>query len=478
MKNIILTNSSLFFALVGIAFIAHGADFWYPRHGFFADPWDTQAHVPILGTYSSGRFGLPILRLHHPPRPTQLRQLRSLPAITNWALQHNPKTAAAWDALEAQAAALGIAKGLWLPTISGQVQGQRSQTLYSKGFSAPPLNGFYSTLSLSEELFNFGYRRASIAKAEAATLVKRLETDAAIQQVALNVATAYYRLAEARSEVHIYRNAVREARQIERDTHLQYRARLKPVTDVYQAQNVLAQEEESLSSAEGAENSARGALAEAAGLPVESLVQALSLEVPRTELPHPIQHWLRVGLLHNPSVLADLASMREARHAIAQSEAQGLPSISLVGNLGQDLFKKNPNERSFSIGIQINIPFDSNFSTTYQVQEDRALYRESKASTQDTAQSILLKIWQSYAGLRSSYRALSAVHQQTKSAQKALSGIHTEYRIGLANILDLTTAEENLVSAQITRVQVLAQYYQDRAALFSYAGMAPQQIFK
>ena len=475
MRYGVLARSALAMALSGTTLLAYGADFWYPRHGFFADPWNTRSQVPAFGTYSEGRFGLPSLPLRHPPEPARLQQLRSLPAITDWALQHNPKTAAAWDALEAQASALGVAKGLWLPTISAQVQGQRGQTVYSQGFSAPPLNGLYNTLSLSEELFNFGYRRTSIAKAEAATLVNRLETDITIQQVALNVANTYYGLAEARADVRIYRSGVRQARQIEQDTRSQYRAHLKPITDNYQAQNILAEEEESLAAAEGSERSARGALAEAAGLPVASRLQVFSPQISGDQILRPIQHWLRVGLLHNPSILADLASAREARRTIGQAEAQGLPSVSLVGDIGRNLFRHVPNERSFSIGLQINIPFDSNFSTTYQVQEDRALYREARANTQAEAQSILLNLWQAYVGLRSAHRAEAAVQAQVKSAQKALLGIRTQYRIGLANILELTIAEENLISARITRAQILAQYYQDRAALFSYAGMAPQK---
>ena len=129
MRYGVLARSALAMALSGTTLLAYGADFWYPRHGFFADPWNTRSQVPAFGTYSEGRFGLPSLSLHHPPEPARLQQLRSLPAITDWALQHNPKTAAAWDALEAQASALGVAKGLWLPTISAQVQGQRGQAV-------------------------------------------------------------------------------------------------------------------------------------------------------------------------------------------------------------------------------------------------------------------------------------------------------------------------------------------------------------
>jgi Outer membrane protein len=111
----------------------------YPTQGFFSDPWDTQALVPPLGQYRAVPGPHLQIGCVKPPPPAVLKRLRTLPALTAWALAHNPQTASAWADLEAQAAALGYAKGLWLPSISAQVQGQRSETLYSTSLlNAPP----------------------------------------------------------------------------------------------------------------------------------------------------------------------------------------------------------------------------------------------------------------------------------------------------------------------------------------------------
>ncbi len=451
---------------------------WYPAHGFFSDPWNTQSNIPPLGAYSTDRHGLAHLRPPVQPSLSKLEQLRSLPALTRWALQHNPQTATAWAALQARAAALGLAKSLWLPTLSGHMGVQRSDTTYGRGFGAPPLTGLYSTLSLSEVLFNFGYRSASVHKAQIAMMVARYDADATIQQVVLAIAEAYYSLAEARQEVMIYRQGVREANLIYQAARLQYRAHLKPITDVYQAQTALALARGNLSAARGIEHASRGALAEAAGLPVTVPLTIFSLPQPPGMLPSSIKHWLHQSLAHNPTILAELARMREARQSIAQAEAQGLPSVSLVGNLGDNQLQYAPNGRSFSAGIQIDVPLDSNFSSTYQVQQDRALYRETRAQAQQAANNTLLKVWQAYYQWHGAKRSYAAAAEQVASAQKALAGIRTEYRIGLANILDLITAEGNLIQSRITKVQTLTQYYQYQAILFRGAGMVPDTAKK
>lgn len=445
----------------------------YPAQGFFADPWNTQALVPPLGQYRAVPGVPPQVPRIPPPSPALLKRLRTLPALTAWALAHNPQTASAWASLEAQAAALGYAQGLWLPTISAQVQGQRSETLYSiHQLNAPAVNGLYSSLSFSEVLFNFGYRQASVQAAHANTLVARYSANETLQTVALNVADAYYGLAEAEAVVDTYQQGVREAREIYADTRIQYRAHLKAVTDVYQAQTELAQARENLAAAQGSLQASRGQLATTVGLPVSLRLAILPLSPPQAPHAPMVTHWLQQAYRQNPAIQADRESMAASRHSISVAQDQGLPSVSLVGNLGKDWFQKTPNQESFSVGLQLHVPLDSNFQTQYQVQKERALYHQAQAQAQQEVQSVFLQVWQAYYRWQSSYRAYQAARSQVHSAQKAMSGIRTQYRIGLANILDLVTAEENLISARVTETEELAAYYQYQAALYRYAGVA------
>ncbi len=456
--------------------LSTSASLLYPSRGFFSDPWDTRGLVPPVGQYQSVPGTLPAAPVTQTPAPHILKRLRTLPAITAWALAHNPQTAEAWANLEAQAAVLGYTKGLWLPTISAQIQGQRSETIYAKGFNAPPVNGLYSSLSLSEVLFNFGYRRASVQTARANTLVARYSANETLLTVALNVADAYYGLAEAESVVGIYRKGVREARQIYQAARVQYRAHLKAVTDVYQARIELAQAQEDLVSAQGSLLASRGQLAESAGLPISTDLQIPHLPSPLPPHVTTVSRWLHKALHQNPGIQADLENITAAQHTISEAEAQGLPSLSLVSNFGKDLFQKSINQESFSVGIQLNVPIDANFQTQYQVQKDRALYRDAKAQAHQEIQSVFLQVWQAYFNLKSSYRAYRAARIQVGYAEKALSGIRTQYRIGLANILDLVTAEENLLNARVAQIEALSSYYQYQAALYCYAGIAMTKI--
>ncbi len=244
------------------------------------------------------------------------------------------------------------------------------------------------------------------------------------------------------------------------------------MTDVYQAQTELAQAREDLASAQGSLQTSRAQLAESVGLPVSVQLHIPPLFTPQAPHAPRVTHWLHQANHQNPAIQADLESMAAARHNIAAAKAQGLPSLSLVGNLGKDWFHKTPNQESFSVGLQLNVPLDANFQHQYQVQKDRALYRQAHAQARQEVQSVFLQVWQAYYRWQSSYRAYQAAQSQVHSAEKALSGIRTQYRIGLANILDLVTAEENLISARVTKTEELAAYYQYQAALYRYVGVA------
>ena len=470
----ILRGGWLFFFVFFVFFaLPASASLLYPTQGFFSDPWDTQALVPPPGQYRAvpGPH-LQIRRIKVPPTAV-LKRLRTLPALTAWALAHNPQTASAWADLAAQAAALGYAKGLWLPSISGQVQGQRSETLYSTSLlNAPAVNGLYSSLSFSEVLFDFGYRQASVQAARSTALAARYSANETLQTIALNVADAYYGLAETLAIVETYRQGVREAQKIYQDTRTQYRAHLKAVTDVFQAQTELALAREDLASAQGSLQASRAQLAESVGLPVSVRLHIPPLFTPQAPHAPTVTHWLHQAYHQNPAIQADLESMAATRHNIAVAKAQGLPSVSLVGNLGKDWFHKTPNQESFSVGLQLNVPLDANFQHQYQVQKERALYRQAHAQARQEVQSVFLQVWQAYYRWQSSYRAYQAAQSQVHSAEKALSGIRTQYRIGLANILDLVTAEENLISARVTKTEELAAYYQYQASLYRYVGVA------
>ena len=397
----------------------------------------------------------------------------TLPSLTNWALLHNPQTAQAWAALRASADALGIAKGLWLPTATLQAQDQITSTNYGGGI--PPVRGeaIRNNLSISEIIYDFGQRQATIAQSRTAMWVAQYQSDAAIQQVARTLAVDYYSYAYTTSVVTALSAAVEDAKRLAITTKMLYQAHLRPITDMYSAEVQLSQVRAQWELAKGSEFSARGALAQAAGMPVDQVIRVVPLDLPPKELPANIHLLLQRALKKNPSILASLASIQQARAALDLAKSQERPTISLVASAGNDIYHNKPDTNTYNVGIQITIPFDANFTQHYSSGQQYELLQEAKAQSDVEVATIEQDAWQAYHSLQASWRAYLTDTNQVHSAELELSGVRKQYKMGLATILDVVTAEQNVTAAKIASSQELANIYQYYCEVVSFIGVSP-----
>ena len=107
----------------------------------------------------------------------------SFPTAVDYALCRNPTTRGAWAAAREQAAALGVARSAWYPSISGTGSGARisGKHINSSGSHVDGWqNSTDATIALNWTLYDFGARTGRIASA-------RSLFDAAAATVFLNL---------------------------------------------------------------------------------------------------------------------------------------------------------------------------------------------------------------------------------------------------------------------------------------------------
>ncbi len=435
------------------------------------DPWDTQNYVGQRGTYitPTQQFPLPDI-----PAPIPHENIWTLPALTNWALSHNPQTEQAWAALRASADALGIAKGLWLPTVSLQAQDQVTQTKYFVNGVAPILSRTtYDSLNITEVVYDFGQRQASIAESKAAVWVAQYQSDAVIQQVVQNVTQAYYANAYAQKSEADLAQSVADAKKLVETTRMLYLAHLHPITDLQQAQVLLERVRQQWILAKGSMLAAQGYLAQVAGMSVDQVLKTTQISTLPEQIPSDIKTLLDQALKQNPNLLANSASVMQAVAALDLAKAQGRPSLSLVANTQSNIPHTGVQTQTTSIMLQLAIPIDANFVTNYQIGQQQDLVSQAKAQVQIQAATIELAVWQTFQTMQSSWQAYQSDLVQVNNAKLTVTGIRSRYRMGLATILDVITAEQNLTSAELSEEQDLTNTYQYLAILYAYVGIAP-----
>lgn len=399
----------------------------------------------------------------------------SLAQLSWLALRDNPKTHAAWAQVEAEAALLGQARSAWWPTISLSIPVQRRRTTTAAGYALPQQDTASPNLSLSFLIWDFGHRSALIAQAEATLHAQEFNQNETVQAVLYGVQQAYYNLLGQRALLQTYRAALAESRQALTAAEALHRAGRATVSDLYQARAALAQAEANLATAEQTATSDEGALASAVGLPLGAPIRlaGLDLAAPPT-LSRPVNDWLQAALAQNPGLRGAQYQVSAAREGLSAAERNDLPTLSFGADQGWHAQNGFGPSQQYSIGVTLNVPLFTGFQHTYQVAQARAQLAQARATLDDTANTTRLAVWQAYYAFRSATLALPSARAQEENAAKALAAVEAQYRVGLATMQDLLTAQSTLTSARVAVLRDAINSYLALAGLSSAVGsLAP-----
>jgi len=408
----------------------------------------------------------------HPDHVYSLAELGML------ALANNPDTRSSWAAIRAAAAEVGVSRSADLPTVDLSVSAQRSQTTNSSGYAIPLQKTATPNLSLSWLLFDFGQTAASIDGSKAALRAARFSHDQSIQQVLENVTNSYYQVLADRVLITVARESLKSAETSLKMAEARHRAGQATISDVYQSRAAHAKAKADLDSARLTLRQAQGALASAVGLPIDSAIQLPNLEtaVPPSLGKH-VQTLMQQALQKNPNLQSAQADVDQSRANLDAADRAGRPTIRLSAQQGVRLQTDISNTRFNSIGLTISVPLFSGYSQTYQRYKARANLDAALAKRDATRQSTELAVWQAYYGFQSAITALPNARAQQTNAEAALKAVTAQYRVGLATIQDLLTAQSNVTSAQVSVAQDVLNAYTALAKLGSSIGSLGQGAF-
>lgn len=272
-----------------------------------------------------------------------------------------------------------------------------------------------------------------------------------------------------------YRAALAESRQALTAAEALHRAGRATVSDLYQARAALAQAEANLATAEQTATSDEGALASAVGLPLGAPIRlaGLDLAAPPT-LSRPVNDWLQAALARNPGLRSAQYQVSAAREGLSAAKRNDLPSLSFGADQGWHAQNGFGPSQQYSIGVTLNVPLFTGFQHTYQVAQARAQLAQARATLDDTANTTRLAVWQAYYAFRSATLALPSARAQEENAAKALAAVEAQYRVGLATMQDLLTAQSTLTSARVAVLRDAINSYLALAGLSSAVGsLAP-----
>ena len=401
----------------------------------------------------------------------------SLSRAVDLALCNNSQVKSTWAAIKIESAALGEARGRYLPTLSISASRINDTTRYPEsGIPISDITSNTAYANFSWRMFDFGGRNADRQSANELLNSALANHDAVIQKILISVVTNYFDAQTKQATlVARQRNEILARQIFETFQHKEARG-AGSRSDSLQAEASLAKASLDKSRSQGAFRKSLSILVYTLGLPTSANIKlAEDLVDNKNNIQQDLDEWLLQTEKQHPAIIAARAQLESARQQIASVRAEGLPTLDITGSYYQN---GHPNQgvtsiqtRENSIGITLTIPIFNGFSNTYRVRGAQARVEQKTADLEDTKQQILMETVKAYADANTALNNLNASEELLNTAKEALFAVQHKFDKGVADVLEILNAQSVLSDAELERIQCLADWRAARLTLFAEAGI-------
>lgn len=408
----------------------------------------------------------------------------SLAEAIQLSIQNNLATLLAQEQRrEAQGLAQQALAGL-LPNLVGTTyQANITQNLSALGFQPGTFPGFTSTFigpfnnfdaraRLVQTIFNLSairnYQagRAGIQLAESQQAVAREQVATATALTYLESLRADRAVIAAQANVDLAQTLLTLARD-------QRNAGVSTGVDVTRAETRLAQEQVRLAQAQSAAEQARLNLQRVVGI---RLGGPLTLTDPLRFAPEtlpPIETATAQAAQQRPELRVAESQVRLSDYERRSARAELLPSLEFVGDYGiSGITPTNTALPTRRVAIQLNVPIFNGGLTRGRITTATSRQHQAELELSSLRGQVEEDVRLAFATLRTSAEQVRAADQAVTLAERELTMAQDRFRAGVADNIELVTAQVALSNARETQVTALAQYNAARLNLAAALGCA------
>ncbi len=393
----------------------------------------------------------------------------TLADVVDIALRNSPDTRLSWAQARAAADVYGSSKGQLYPTLSANLDFNRSLTAATPVRSGVERSQYGPSLSLAYTVLDFGGRSGSIDVARQTAVAADLTHNATVENTIFQVESAAFGYLATRSERDAEQAAVNEATAALDAANERHRVGLATIADVLQAQTARSEALLQLETLEGALQIARGTLAVAMGVPANTPFEIP--QVPATDSVHfvaqSVDSLINAAVRNRPELASARAAAAAASSAIRVTRSAYLPALgfSATGANNRSSFS-GLGGRTYSLNFGLQIPLFSGFSNQYDVHAASEDYQAALARADATKQQVIQQVFTSYYTLRTATDRVHTSADLLASATQSETVARERYREGVGSIVDLLVAQSALATA---RAQSVESRWQWRTALAQLA---------
>ena len=357
------------------------------------------------------------------------------------------------DTASEQAAQAGIAPN--------SPQGSILQSMSAEKFDFNP------SLDLRYDIYDGGFRGASISSAEKQLRITELDLETTVEQTRLQVSTDYYALQNGDAQVEIQSAAVRDATRTLRDAQLLTEAGVGTRFDVLRARVELDRSKQNLVTALANQEIARRQLTETLGISQNAnLAAADAIEeagIWKLSLPESI-----VQAFKNRAELEQFLLQREIgeqQRTIALSQIRPIVSTTASYMLTDNFEDDFDITDQYVLGLNIQWRlFDGGAARAQAQQADKDI---EIAETQfaNVRNQIRFAVERAYLQLTSNQTNTITAADEVDLAEESLSMARLRFKEGIGTQTDVIDAQSRLTSARANLLSSITSYNQSYASL-------------
>lgn len=407
-------------------------------------------------------------------------------------LENNFDIKVAVAASQSASANLTMAFGNYLPSAeinsnySRQLTNLRPQVSFINGIpvAGNPLPNAYSLNASANWVIFDGLRREAVYDAarnnlDAAEMdlkFTRLEAQYKVTRQYLTVLQNMQLLKARRDQVDLSKSTLERVKAL-------YDAGKAPITQVYSQETEVANQESALIKAENDVDNAKATLLQLMCLnptmPAEFAEASIPSEAASTDVEAfrrrigPEDFSVNRALLSRPDIAAADSRINSASAGITNARSGYLPSLNANGGYSWRNSEISDFDRQgqMFVGLTLRIPIFDQFKTNFNIENANLTLTKSQIDRQKLELQIRTTVKSSYLNLAASEKGLDITERALKAAELNYQAARERFNVGSSTLLDVQTANNQLITARINRIGAVYTYYDARTLVEFATGL-------
>lgn len=401
----------------------------------------------------------------NPQAPIRL----SLTEAQRLAMQNNPQfSAAKYNA----AAAYQVApqyRSAYAPSVTGSFTGvgaDNGSRLAAGGLNNPVVyDRVGSGLIVNQMITDFGRTSNLVAMAKLQASAADQATEGTRANILLRVSAAYFAVLRAKAVQTVANQTVQARQTVAEQVTALAQNKLKSTLDVSFANVNLADAKLLLVQAQNDYKAAQADLAAAMGLPNDTSFDLQDEPMP-SPMPDKVDDLVRQALDARPEI-KQLRLQQSAAERFTRAEHDlYFPSVGVTGTAGfvPAGYEAVPG-RYGAIGLNVSIPIFNGGLFHARQSEAELKAKAASENVNDEINRVTRDVRVAFLNATTASDRMALTKQLLDQAKLALDLAQTRYDIGLGSIVELSTAQLNMTSAQIADASAQYDYQSQRVAL-------------